>query len=40
MANARDGYQHAKVDHVFEHLLEDYQPDLVHIGHLNHLSSL
>jgi glycosyltransferase involved in cell wall biosynthesis len=38
-AHSRDGYQHPKVDLAFANLLETYQPDVVHIGHLNHLST-
>lgn len=38
-AHSRDGYQHGDVDAAFEKLLYQYQPDLVHIGHLNHLST-
>lgn len=32
-------YQHPQVDRLVEELLERVQPDLVHIGHLNHLST-
>lgn len=39
MAHAKDGYQHPKVDEAFVSVLNAYQPDLVHIGHLNHLST-
>ena len=39
MARARDGYRHPPVDQVFAGLLEQLQPDVVHIGHLNHLST-
>ncbi len=39
MPNGRDGYRHAHVDRAFKQVLEDYSPDLVHIGHLNHLST-
>ena len=31
-------YSHAKIDSQFEQLLKRFQPDIVHIGHLNHLS--
>jgi glycosyltransferase involved in cell wall biosynthesis len=31
--------QHQEVDRVFALLLEQIQPDIVHIGHLNHLST-
>ena len=39
MAHSRDGYSHDKVDNAFKTLIEDYQPDIIHIGHLNHLST-
>ncbi len=39
MARARDGYRHAQVDAAFARLLDDLRPDVVHIGHLNHLST-
>lgn len=39
MCHAKDGYQHPKVDEAFKQLIETYQPDIVHIGHLNHLST-
>ena len=39
MARARDGYQHSSVDDAFAGLLDDIGPDVVHIGHLNHLST-
>lgn len=39
MARARDGYSHRAVDDAFARLLDDLQPDVVHIGHLNHLST-
>lgn len=39
MAHSKDGYQHSKVDEAFKDLLEFYRPDVVHIGHLNHLST-
>lgn len=38
-AHSRDGYQHIKVDQAFEILLKEFKPDIVHIGHLNHLST-
>ena len=31
-------YSHSEVDSQFEQVLERFQPDVVHIGHLNHLS--
>ena len=39
MTHSKDGYRHAAVDRAFAHLLENYRPDVVHIGHLNHLST-
>ena len=39
MARARDGYRHAAVDDAFGRLLDDVRPQVVHIGHLNHLST-
>ncbi|HVW99622.1 MAG TPA: glycosyltransferase, partial [Candidatus Babeliaceae bacterium] len=39
MAHGKDGYRHAAVDAAFSRLLDEYKPDIVHIGHLNHLST-
>ena len=39
MARARDGYSHRAVDSVFAALLDEVRPDIVHVGHLNHLST-
>ena len=39
MARARDGYRHPAVDGAFASLLDDIRPEVVHIGHLNHLST-
>ena len=39
MARARDGYRHPQVDAAFADLLDEWHPDIVHIGHLNHLST-
>ncbi len=39
MAHSKDGYRHAAVDQAFADLLDNYKPDVVHIGHLNHLST-
>ena len=39
MARARDGYRHPAVDDAFAVLLDQVQPEIVHIGHLNHLST-
>ncbi len=35
----RDRYRVTDIDDRFGSLLDDFQPDIVHIGHLNHLSS-
>lgn len=37
--NSKDRYNHEQVNTAFKKLLSDYQPDIVHIGHLNHLST-
>jgi len=34
----KDGYEHPKVNVTFQEVLNDCQPDVIHIGHLNHLS--
>ncbi|MGR3912716.1 MAG: glycosyltransferase [Candidatus Rhabdochlamydia sp.] len=39
MAHAKDGYRHEKVDDAFDELLKQNCPDVIHIGHLNHLST-
>ena len=39
MARARDGYRHPPVDGVFADLLDRLRPQVVHVGHLNHLST-
>ena len=39
MARARDGYSHRVVDAAFARLLDEIQPDVAHVGHLNHLST-
>lgn len=39
MARARDGYRHRGVDEAFAGVLDQIAPDVVHIGHLNHLST-
>ena len=39
MARARDGYRHAAVDSAFAGLLDEMRPEVVHVGHLNHLST-
>ncbi|MDG6912526.1 MAG: glycosyltransferase family 4 protein [Nitrososphaerota archaeon] len=35
---SRDRFKHEELDRVFFHVLEEERPDVVHIGHLNHLS--
>lgn len=32
-------YRHEEIDSVFDALLQKLKPDIVHIGHLNHLST-
>ena len=39
MARARDGYRHQAVDDAFAEVLDEVKPDVVHLGHLNHLST-
>ena len=39
MARARDGYRHRTVDESFADLLDQIEPEIVHVGHLNHLST-
>ena len=39
MARARDGYSHPAVDSAFAGLLDRVRPEVVHVGHLNHLST-
>lgn len=39
MARARDGYRHSTVDDRFADILDEINPHVVHIGHLNHLST-
>ena len=39
MARARDGYRHPAVDDAFAALLDQVRPQVVHVGHLNHLST-
>ncbi len=36
---SRDRYRDPKVDRIFTQLLNKIQPDIIHIGHLNHLST-
>ena len=39
MGRARDGYRHPAVDGAFADLLDRVRPEVVHVGHLNHLST-
>lgn len=39
MARTRDRYRHLEVDNIFCDTLDRVKPDLVHIQHLNHLST-
>jgi glycosyltransferase involved in cell wall biosynthesis/MoaA/NifB/PqqE/SkfB family radical SAM enzyme len=39
LPRTRDRYRHAEVDQRFAELLTQFKPDVVHIGHLNHLST-
>jgi glycosyltransferase involved in cell wall biosynthesis/MoaA/NifB/PqqE/SkfB family radical SAM enzyme len=39
MPRTRDRYRHTGCDQNFAELLEQLEPDIVHIGHLNHLST-
>jgi glycosyltransferase involved in cell wall biosynthesis len=36
---SKDGYRHHQMDERFNELLKKLNPDIVHIGHLNHLST-
>lgn len=36
---SRDGYRHIGIDQRFAEVLDRVQPDIVHVGHLNHLST-
>ncbi len=38
LAREKDGYEHAQVNEAFRKVLLQFQPDIVHVGHLNHLS--
>jgi len=38
MANHKDRYIHQPLEASFIRMLEDFRPDVVHFGHLNHLS--
>jgi len=39
MADSRDRYRHEGVDQRFAEIVERIHPDIVHVGHLNHLST-
>ncbi len=39
MPRAKDGYRHPELDKMFGRLLDELQPEIAHIGHLNHLST-
>ncbi len=39
LAQSRDRYRHAEVDRQFGALLDRLEPDIVHVGHLSHLST-
>ena len=39
MAHGKDGYRHSAVDKAFQKIAINFNPDIVHIGHLNHLST-
>ena len=39
MPRSRDRYRHAGVDQRFAEVLDSVRPDIVHGGHLNHLST-
>lgn len=38
-AREKDGYRHPVMDKIFLDLLGNFRPDVVHIGHLNHMST-
>ena len=37
--NGKDGYKHKTIDDNFRKLVRELNPDIAHIGHLNHLST-
>lgn len=39
MPRDKDGYIHYEIDQAFAQLLNEQQPDIAHVGHLNHLST-
>jgi glycosyltransferase involved in cell wall biosynthesis len=38
LARDKDGYEHEAVNQAFLQTLKSFKPDVIHIGHLNHLS--
>ncbi|MBK6371630.1 MAG: glycosyltransferase [Flavobacteriales bacterium] len=39
MPRAKDGYRHVELDARFAELVRSFEPNVAHIGHLNHLST-
>ena len=39
LPNHKDRYRHEGIDRRFAALLDEFEPDVVHVGHLNHLST-
>lgn len=39
MAQGKDGFRHKELDIVFSDILTQINPDVAHVGHLNHLST-
>ncbi len=39
MAREKDGFAHSALDDLLAQLCKDFGPDVVHVGHLNHLST-
>ena len=39
LPNHKDRYRHEGIDREFARVLDEFTPDVVHIGHLNHLST-
>jgi glycosyltransferase involved in cell wall biosynthesis len=39
MPRSREAYRHEEVDNRFDDVTTEFDPDVVHIGHLNHLST-
>ena len=39
MARAKDGYNHQLINERFARLVDEFKPDIAHIGHLSHLST-